>query len=241
MRGASPLESGGRLLRRCEVYATLFALMASGTRGTFPPNLRPDDGRLERGRRSRQRIREAARALFRERGFDATTLRAIAARAGMGASSIYRHIRTKEELLVDELAEIQEQAWVRFRAGGDRGLSAHERIRRFLDLEHALLIGDPDLTVIALRATTHPETRVSRRVLALQDRTVGLVTEILQAGRTRGELDREVDPLVAARAITHITSGARIAWANGLLTEEACRSAIDSGVELLFRGLQRKA
>ena len=194
-----------------------------------------------RGRRSRQRIREAARALFRERGFDATTLRAIAARAGMGASSIYRHIRSKEELLVEELAELQERAWTGFRASGSQGLTGRERVRKFLDMEHELMVGDPDLTTIALRATTHPEQRASRRVLALQDRTIGLVTEILQGARTRGELRRDVDPLVAARAITHITSGARIAWANGLLSAEACRAAIDSGVDLLFRGLERPA
>ena len=77
-------------------------------------------------------------------------------------------------------------------------------------------------------------------MVALQDRTIGLVTEILQAARTRGELVREVDPLVAARAITHITSGARVAWANGLLSADACRAAIDSGVDLLFRGLERR-
>jgi AcrR family transcriptional regulator len=177
--------------------------------------------------------------LFRERGFDATTLRAIAARAGMGASSIYRHIRSKEELLVEELAELQERAWTRFRASGSQGLTGRERVRKFLDMEHELMAGDPDLTTIALRATTHPEHRASRRVLALQDRTIGLVTEILQGARTRGELRRDVDPLVAARAITHITSGARIAWANGLLSADACRAAIDSGVDLLFRGLER--
>ena len=71
------------------------------------PVLQPDDGRLARGRRSRARIRDAARQLFRERGFDGTTLRAIADRAGMGASSIYRHFRSKEELLVDELSRLR--------------------------------------------------------------------------------------------------------------------------------------
>jgi AcrR family transcriptional regulator len=212
--------------------------MDSRTSGTPPRRLRADDGRLVRGRRSRERIREAARALFRERGFDATTLRAIAERAGMGASSIYRHIRSKEELLVEELAELQERAWVRFRALGSQGATPRERVRRFLDMEHELMVGDPDLTIIALRATSHPEHRVARRVLALQDRTVGLLTEILQAARTRGELDHEVDPLVAARTISHITNGARIAWANGLLSADDCRVAIGSGVDLLFRGLE---
>lgn len=215
--------------------------MQAGDSRAVPRRLRPDDGRLVRGRRSRQRIREAARELFRERGFDATTLRAIAERAGMGASSIYRHIRSKEELLIEELADRQQTAWTRLRTRGARGSSARERVREFLDLEHELMARDADLTIVALRATTHPEQRASRRVLALQDRTIGLVAEILQAARTRGELDREVDPLVAARTITHITSGARLAWANGLISADDCRSAIESGVDLLFRGLERSA
>lgn len=213
--------------------------MTSTTPESAPPRrLRADDGRLVRGRRSRARIREAARALFRERGFDATTLRAIAARAGMGASSLYRHIRSKEELLVDELVELQEEAWLRFRREEARGLSTRQRVQRFLDAEHALLAGDPDFTIIALRATTHPEARVARRVLALQDRTAGLLTEILVAGRTRGELLREADLIAASRAVIHVTSGARLAWVNGLVSAEQCRAAIDAAVGLLVRGLE---
>jgi AcrR family transcriptional regulator len=199
--------------------------------------VRPDDGRLVRGRASRRKIREAAMALFRERGFDAATLRAIGARAGMGASSIYRHIESKEELLVEDLAERQEEAWARFRQGDDRRGPTRERLARFLDAQHALLASEPDLTTIALRATTHPEARVAKRVLALQDRTIGLLAEVLQGGRMRGDLRRDLDVLAAARAIHHVTTAARIPWANGLTSAEACRAAIGTAVDLLFRGL----
>ena len=201
--------------------------------------LRPDDGRLRRGRRSRERIRKAARELFRTKGFDATTLRDIAALAGMGASSIYRHIRSKEELLVEELADLQREAWTRFRRADDRERPTGVRVRAFLDAEHALLVGDRDLTIVALRAATHPEARVARRVLALQDQTVGLLTEILVAGRSRGELRRDVDPIQAARVVVHATTGARIAWANGLIGPDECRDTVDDGVSLLFRGLEQ--
>ncbi len=201
------------------------------------PAKRPDDGRTLRGRRSRSKIHEAARALFREQGFDKTTLREIAARAGMGASSIYRHIRSKEELLVDELFELQQRAWARLRTGRARALPARERLRRFLDVEHALLVRVPDLTTVALRATTHPEARVARRALALQDQTIGLVAEILQSARSRGELRRAADVLVAARTLTHAIYGARLAWANGLLDAESCRAAVDAAVALLFDGI----
>lgn len=199
--------------------------------------LRPDDGRLLRGRRSRARILDAARGLFRERGFDGSTLRAIAARAGMGASSIYRHVRTKEELLVEELAERQEQAWTRFRTEDDPARATRERIHRFLAAQHALLAQDPDLTTIALRAATHCEARVARSVLALHDRTIGLLAEILQHGRVFGDLKDGVDVVTAARAIFHITTSARIPWANGLVSAEGCRASIEAAVDLLFGGL----
>jgi len=203
--------------------------------------LRPDDGRLVRGRRSRARIREAAAELFRERGFDGTTLRAIGARAGMGASSIYRHVHSKEELLIRELAERQEEAWQRFRREEIRDLPTRERVRKFLDAQHALLAADPDLTTIALRATTHPGARVARQALALQDRTIGLLVEILQQGRMAGDLDRQVDVLAAARAVCHVTQSARIPWANGLVDAAGCRAAIESAVDVLFRGLEARS
>ena len=204
-------------------------------------SLRPDDGRLERGRRSRARIREAARELFREVGFDRATLRAIAARAGMGASSIYRHVESKEELLIDELAALQQEAWRRFRAGDERGLPTRDRVQRFLGLQHELLMADRDLTMIALRAATRPDAQVARRALGLGDQTVGLIAEILQMGRRNQDLRKDLDVLEAARAIYDLTQGARIPWAHGMLDAERCRQSIDSAVDLLFRGLQASA
>ena len=206
---------------------------------TSPSQPRSEDGRRLRGARSRARIREAARALFEERGFDAATLRAIAARAGMGASSIYRHVRSKHELLVLELADLQEEAWLDFRRHDNRTTPTRERVQKFFQSQHALLARHPDLTVIAIRATTYPDSRVSARVLALNDRTIGLLAEILQGGRSQGDLDPRFDVLAAARALFHGAIGARISWANGLLSESACRTAIEGMVDLLFRGLGR--
>ena len=82
---------------------------SSNPRSRVP--LREDDGRLVRGRKSRARIREAALSLFSEKGFDGATLRAIAARAGLGASWISRHVRCTQEAPIDELAGLQEVDW----------------------------------------------------------------------------------------------------------------------------------
>jgi AcrR family transcriptional regulator len=118
----------------------------------------------------------------------------------MGASSIYRHVRSKEELLIQELADLQEEAWARFRLADSRRDPTRERVRRFFAAQHELLAQAPDLTVIALRATSYPEARVARRVLLLNDRTIGLLAEILLAGRARRDLSREADVRVGAGA-----------------------------------------
>ena len=46
-----------------------------------------------------QRIRAAARHLFDERGYDATTIRAIAERADVGVGTVLAYTDTKEALL----------------------------------------------------------------------------------------------------------------------------------------------
>ncbi len=223
-------------------YAILFALMAgTGNEQDERAPLRPDDGRLVRGRRSRERIRRAARELFRERGFDGATLRAIAERAGMGASSIYRHVRSKEELLIEELADLQEEAWRDFRLADERSRPVRDRVERFLAAQHALLVADRDLTSIALRALTRSEDQVARRVLALHDRTIGLLVEVLQGGRMAGEIVRDADVLTGARAIFHITLGARIAWVNGQVGDDECLASIQGAVAMLFDGIEAGA
>ncbi len=234
----------GRDWRGANYYAIMFALMASSSdsgQARDKPALRPDDGRLLRGQRSRAVILQAARELFEERGFDKATLRTIAERAEMGASSIYRHFQSKEELLIAELVDLQEEAWRRFREGDERKSPTRARVSRFLDCQHGLLAEDSDLTLIALRATTRPGARVASQVLGLNDRTIGLLMEIMQMGRMQANLKRNVDVLEAARVVFNITQGARITWANGMTDAETCRRAIQTGVDLLFGGLESGA
>ena len=201
---------------------------------------RRDDGRLLRGRRTRARLREAARTLILEVGFDRATLRGIAARAGMGASSIYRHVRSKEELLIWELADLQGEAWTRFREADDRAAPTRERVEKFFGVQHELLARHPDFTVIALRAATYPTVPVARDALRLTDRTVALLAEILQSGRKNGDIDPATDLFAAANALCHVATSARLAWANGLIAEDACRKAIEASVDLLFRGIENR-
>ncbi len=54
---------------------------------------------MSRGKKSREKIVEKARMLFAERGYQGTTIAEIAAAAGLSEGAIYRHFKSKEELL----------------------------------------------------------------------------------------------------------------------------------------------
>ena len=55
----------------------------------------------ERGRRTRQRIVEAAVACFEDRGYDETTTAMVASRAGIAVGTLYGYFRDKRELLFE--------------------------------------------------------------------------------------------------------------------------------------------
>ena len=58
-----------------------------------------DTARTPRAEQTRAAITEAALALFRERGYEAATMRAIAQRAGVSTGNAYYYYGSKEELI----------------------------------------------------------------------------------------------------------------------------------------------
>ena len=64
-----------------------------------------EDGTLSKGERTRQSILQAAYELFLEKGYAATSMRAIALRTGLALGGIYNHFENKEaifsELIID--------------------------------------------------------------------------------------------------------------------------------------------
>ncbi|MBE9197934.1 MULTISPECIES: TetR/AcrR family transcriptional regulator [unclassified Nodularia (in: cyanobacteria)] len=58
---------------------------------------------------SHQAILQATLALLAEIGFDAMSIEAIAARAGVGKTTIYRRYASKEELMADAIENMREE------------------------------------------------------------------------------------------------------------------------------------
>ncbi|MEU7839048.1 MULTISPECIES: TetR family transcriptional regulator [unclassified Nonomuraea] len=107
--------------------------------------------RDERRVRSRQAILDAARELFAEHGYEQTTIRAVAAQAGIDPGLVMQHFGTKEALF-DEVAHLRIGIAAALPGPPER---LGERVLRHVldDIEHR-----PDTSLPVLRSMlTHPQ------------------------------------------------------------------------------------
>src|SRR5215831_650666 len=73
------------------------------------PNTRPARGR-PRSQKARRAVLDAARTIVEKDGYDAATIEAIAERAGVAKTTIYRSWPNRAALIVDLLMEMAGQA-----------------------------------------------------------------------------------------------------------------------------------
>jgi AcrR family transcriptional regulator len=88
---------------------------------------------------SRGRLEQAAMELFTERGFEQTTVAAIAERAGLTERTFFRYFADKREMLFDGSMRLQ-QLFVDAVAGAPAGATAFEAVTAGLDAISAFFV-----------------------------------------------------------------------------------------------------
>ena len=182
----------------------------------------------------RARIQAAAMRLFAERGFDATTTKAVADEAGVAAGTIFLYAQDKSDLLIlaihDELARVIE---AQFMSMPDAPLL--EQLLRvfsgFLSFyeAHPKIAGAFVQTVVTKHGPNAVE--MDRLTLSALQRIAGLV----QAAIDRGELLSDVPPLLLAQNAFALYVSSLMAWLRGYA--EDGRGLLRIALELQLRGL----
>jgi AcrR family transcriptional regulator len=135
-------------------------------------------------------IATAALAVLAESGFEGVTVEAVAARAGVARSTVYRRFPGKPELLVTVLAHSC-QAVV---ADPDTGTVVGDLEVIALGLQHALTQTDLGRALPAVIAASacHPDVAAAHKAFVSRRRTVMLAA--IRRGIERGEVAADVDP-----------------------------------------------
>ncbi|BEV09869.1 TetR/AcrR family transcriptional regulator [Asticcacaulis sp. DW145] len=148
---------------------------------------------------NRLKILASAKALFRERGYEAATLRDIAREAGLSTGAVFANFADKNEIFVKVVEE--ETARVITTA-----IDAHDTTRPLADrLHHQLLAayeaaeGNARLILSAFvmnwsGQTADPETNTGlAEIASLTDMTRQVILETLRHAQSEGELPAKAD------------------------------------------------
>jgi AcrR family transcriptional regulator len=196
---------------------------------------RPDGLRERKKARTRAAIREHALRLFRESGYQRTTVEQIAAAAEVSPSTFFRYFPTKEDVVLqDDMDTRMIEALERQPAD----LSPLSAVRAAVRDTFASYT-EADLEVIAettLLSMTVPEIRA--RATDEFARTIGVIGEALakRAGRPADDLAVRT----AAGAIIGVMMSLTMpweGWASDMQTIEDLFGRIDQALALLEAGL----
>jgi AcrR family transcriptional regulator len=152
----------------------------------------PVDEQDPRVARTRQAVHEAVRSLVQRAGLEAVSHQQVAAEAGIGRATVYRHWPNRTDLLLDALAEVEvTRDW---QTSGDLATDlAGELGRLQRTLGSSPLV--PELVALIGRAEWDTELRATKAEL-LASGTAGL-RRALEAAVERGELASGLDLDVA--------------------------------------------
>jgi len=141
------------------------------------------------GARTAESIRGTAVELFFRHGYEATSLREVAAAVGIQVGSLYNHIPSKEQLLYEIMSGVIEDLLAEVDANTEGLTDPIERLRAMVSthvLFHAersceVFVGNSELRSLS------PEHREA--VVALRDQYEHRVTEVLASGAKSGSFD----------------------------------------------------
>lgn len=182
---------------------------------------------------TKDRLVEATRELLWQRGYTATSPRAILDAAGVGQGSMYHHFRGKEQLAlaaVERNAELMREQVEQDLAGPG---TAVERIGRYLWRERDVMKGcrfgrlaqDPEV-----EASDALHEAVARMFAWLRTRLADVVAE----GQAAGELPETLDPSRVAATIAATLQGGYV-LARAARDAAVFDAAVDGALELLAR------
>lgn len=190
---------------------------------------------MSKSDRTRARLREIALKSFRDRGYDATTMRLIAQEAGVSVGNAYYHFATKNDLVQELYLDVQrghreaaaprladaddlvDRIAIVYRTGLDQLTAYHGRAAEFLS------------AAVSPRSEINPLAEASREARAI---TEGLFAEAVQGARSGAVPTELARSLPTALFLGHLLLA--LFWVYDRSEgQERTRRLLDRGLALL--------
>ena len=153
-------------------------------------------GQREKNKRDKiQRIREATRELFIEKGYDETTTREIATRAEVGIGTIFSYAENKRDLLFlvanDDLDEVTRKC----EAGVSDDVSCLQNLLNLFRQHYRFYAKQPAISRLLLREMTFYDSgQQAKRFQKTRERNIQLVGSIVKKAKEQNAIQTNEDP-----------------------------------------------
>ena len=192
-------------------------------------------GRRERKKRARrERIYEAARQLFLEQGYAATTVEQIAEAADVAQTTFFNHFQSKDAVLREMTGEISGHLEAMLQQELATADTAERRIRRFATQALRALGATEGLArevlLELLRKASGPGTALPYLASVREP-----FTTIVREGQSAGDVRRDLEPSLLAELVIGLLNTALLGWLNdpGYPFEKRMTQFVDVIAELI--------
>lgn len=200
-------------------------------------------GRREVNRRDKlTRISEAARTLFRRKGFDATTTQEVAERAGIASGTLFLYAETKEDLLLlaflGEILDVLEH----IRASMPVRATLTEQVLHLFEGMFAYHAEDIDLTRHLMRELAfvrNPQRRAE--VGQLAEKVFDSLQSMIEPAQRQGKVDPGLNARAAATDLFALYFSHLSGWSNGFITRDDYVRGLRRSVAHMIKGLAPQA
>ncbi len=149
---------------------------------------------------NKQIIQEAAVRLFRDKGYSATSMRDLAEAVNLKASSLYNHIKSKEEILKDICFDNAHRFLDGMKEVEALPGSAAEKVEALLRLHIRTATGDAASVMAFNDEWRHLNEPLLSEFMALRKDYEGRFLAILRAGMQSGQFQK-IEPTIALHTI----------------------------------------
>ena len=198
-------------------------------------------GRRERNRLEKlKRITDAARDLFRSKGYEATTARQICERADIGTGTLFLYVKEKRELLAIIFQPLAEGCLVRITRDLGENESVVDGLYRIFRALSGLYGKDPEMARLFVQDLLFRSNR-GPKMEALNDDLQSRVEEMVATAQRRGDLRDDVSVKNLSGAFfAHYVLWLQIWLGHGTMTERAACRGLRSALQLQFDGAAEK-
>jgi AcrR family transcriptional regulator len=155
-------------------------------------------------RNNRADVVAAAGRLFAERGYHGTSMRDLGSELGLLGSSLYAHVDSKQDLLV----EVVEEGARLFQDSAEKAREvdgpARERLGALVAGHVDVILDNPDVARTFLNEARMLDDRHRSRVITARDAYEQTFRQVISEGAGDGSFRRDVDPKIASILILSI-------------------------------------